>query len=429
MKTMCTNDLRGSTTHAAIALLVVVVAAACSLENQERPALSGPSELGLSISMTATPDQLPRDGSSQSVVTLTARDPQGRPVAGQRLTLSLPVNSPTGATLSATDVVTNEGGQVSVAVTAPAAGSLGNIAILAVPFGTDSNNASTRTIAITALPLNNTVPVPSFIFTPNGPEVGQVVTFDASGTQDEGRSCTDQCTFVWDFGTEGTATGRIVTHTFQAGGTIVVTLKVTDSANSVGVSERTISIVAPGPATVAFTVAPLSPIAGQTATFTSVTTPAANHRIVSFVWTWGDGASSTATASTIQHVYDQAGTYPVTLAVRDDLGQSASVTNGVIVGSGLTAVLTKSPATVAVGQTGFFDGSGSTSSTGTKIVTYLFDFGDGNSQSSSSSTAKHEYALAGSYIAKLTITDDKGRTASTTTVGAGAGFGNVTVTP
>jgi len=237
--------------------------------------------------MTASPDQLPRDGSSQSVVTLTARDPQGRPIAGQRLTLSLPVNSPAGAALSATEVVTNAGGQVSFAVTAPVAGSLGNISIFAVPLGTDSNNASTRTIAITALPLNSTLPVPSFIFTPNGPEVGQVVRFDASGTQDEGRSCTDQCTFEWDFGTEGTATGRIVTHTFQAGGSIVVTLKVTDGANSVGTSQRTIVIGAPGPATVAFSVAPLSPIAGQTATFTSLTTPAVNHRIVSFVWTWG----------------------------------------------------------------------------------------------------------------------------------------------
>jgi PKD repeat protein len=425
---MCINDLRELTTRAASALLVVVVAAACTLENQERPALSGPSELGLAISMTASPDQLPRDGSSQSVVTLTARDPQGRPVAGQRLTLSLPVNSPSGAALSATDVVTNAGGQVVFTVNAPIAGSLGNITIYAVPFGTDANNNSIRTIAIDALPQNSTVPVPSFIFTPNGPEVGQLVTFDASGTQDEGRPCTDQCTFAWDFGTEGTATGRIVTHTFQAGGSIVVTLKVTDSANTVGTSQRTISIVAPGPATVAFSVSPVSPIAGQTATFTSLTTPAVNHRIVSFVWTWGDGAASTTTASSIQHVYDQAKTYPVTLTVTDDLGQSATVTNAVVVGSGLTARLTQSPAgTLAVGQTVFFDASTSSSNTGTAITNYLFDFGDGTSQASSFPTAKHEYGATGTYTVKLTITDDRGRTASTTTVGAGNGAGNVTV--
>ncbi len=425
---MCINDLRGLTARAVVALLVFVGAAACSLENQDRPALSGPSELGLSISMTASPNQLPRDGSSQSVVTLTARDSQGRPVAGQRLTLSLPVNSPAGAALSATDVVTNAGGQVTFVVNAPVAGSLGNIAIYAVPFGTDANNNSIRTIAIDAIPQNSTVPVPSFIFTPNGPEIGQVVRFDASGTQDEGRSCTDQCTFEWDFGTEGTATGRVVNHTFQAGGSIVITLKVTDGANSVGTSQRTISIVAPGPATVAFSVSPVAPIAGQTATFTSLTTPAVNHRIVSFVWTWGDGASSTTAASTIQHVYDQARTYPVTLTVTDDLGQSATVTNAVVVGSGLTARLTQSPAgTINVGQTVFFDASTSTSSTGTTITNYLFDFGDGSSQSSSAPNAKHEYAAAGTYTVKLTITDEKGRTASTTTVGAGAGAGNVTV--
>ncbi len=424
---------------AGVALVVAVMGTtACSLDKQERPPLSGPSGLGLNVTMTASPDQLPRDGTSQSVVTLTVLDATGKPVANQRLTLSLPVNAPAGSALSATDVTTNANGQLTFAVTAPLPGSLGNIVILATPFGTDSNNAASRSIQITALPLNSTVPVASFTFTPNSPEVGQVVTFNASGTTDEGRNCTDQCTFVWDFGDEGKVSGRIATHTFLSGGNHLVILTVTDSAQSVGTSERTIAIGAPGPATVSFTVAPVSPIAGQTATFTATATPAANHRIVSFVWSWGDGsASQTTAASTIQHNFDLTGafprTFPVTLTVKDDLGQSATTTNAVVVTSGLAAVLTQSPTgSVPVGQTIFFDGSGSTSSTGTKITNYLFDFGDGNSQSSSFPAAKHEYAATGSYLVKLTITDEKGRTASTTTIGAGGaigGGGNITIVP
>src|SRR5689334_23030100 len=84
----------GAAIVAAAALL-----GACSLDKQQMPPLSGPSELALSLSMTATPDQLPRDGSSQSVVTITARGPQGQPLANQHVTVSLDVNAPQGATL------------------------------------------------------------------------------------------------------------------------------------------------------------------------------------------------------------------------------------------------------------------------------------------------------------------------------------------
>src|SRR5258705_300515 len=53
--------------------LAVVVAAtltsACGLEKQTQPSLIGPAQTGLAINLTATPDSLPRDGSSQEVVT------------------------------------------------------------------------------------------------------------------------------------------------------------------------------------------------------------------------------------------------------------------------------------------------------------------------------------------------------------------------
>jgi PKD repeat protein len=156
---------------------------------------------------------------------------------------------------------------------------------------------------------------------------------------------------------------------------------------------------------------------GQSATFdASASRASANHRIVSYTWAWGDGsADTTAVSPTTQHTYNNARTYSVTLTVRDDLGQSATVTHAVVVGNGLTAVLTRSPqGTVTLDQTVTFDGSQSSSSTGTQITNYLFDFGDGTSQSSSFNTAKHEYTVTGTYTAKLTITDERGQTASAT---------------
>jgi len=437
MKMHMLNCLRRTVALGALGL-AMIGAAACGLDNNKMPALSGPSTLGLSIAMTASPDQLPRDGSSQSVITLTARDAQGRVVAGQRLSLSLDLNAPQGASISQTEVTTGSGGQATFAVTAPTAGSLGDITILATPIGVDAGNATARAISIAAIPRNDSAPrFPTPPFTVScatinaacttDPEVGQVVTFDASGVTDEGTKC-NACTFRWNFGGEATATGQIVSYAFTAGGVYVVTLTVTDAGGLTATAQRNVTVSVAGPATVNFV--PPAPIAGQTATFISTSAAAPNHRIVSYTWSWGDGSANQTTAATsIQHTYDQAGTYPVTLTVRDDLGQSANVTKAVVVGSGLLPVFTQSPGTVSVGQTVFFDASGSSSATGTKITDYLFDFGDGTSQSSSFPTAKHEYTLPGAYVVRLTITDEKGRTASTTTVGAGAGFGNITVTP
>ena len=71
------------------ALLVPIAAAAmlatgCTLDKQEAPPLAGPSGYALSVTMTATPDVLPRDGNSSSVVQLIARGADGQPLAGQR---------------------------------------------------------------------------------------------------------------------------------------------------------------------------------------------------------------------------------------------------------------------------------------------------------------------------------------------------------
>ena len=61
-------------------LAVTAIAAGCTMKKQEAPPLTGPSELGTSISVTVTPDILAQDGSSQSLVTITARDSNGLPL-------------------------------------------------------------------------------------------------------------------------------------------------------------------------------------------------------------------------------------------------------------------------------------------------------------------------------------------------------------
>ena len=54
---------------------------------------------------------LPRDGSSQSTITVTARDAQGKPLAGQRVTLGC--RRPTAARCRPGDVVTGSDGRAT----------------------------------------------------------------------------------------------------------------------------------------------------------------------------------------------------------------------------------------------------------------------------------------------------------------------------
>lgn len=192
-----------------IAVLACLWAAGCAVEDGAGPAPTAPSEFGLSVTLIATPDQLPRDGRSQSVVTVTVRDAAGRPVSGQRMSVAA-----SAGTLSESEVVTGNEGRVSFALVAPASGTVGGAAVVqVVPFGTNADDAVPRTVSILLTGVSNrTLPTPSFSFTPSAPQANQAVRFDASATTDEGAVCLDACTYRWDFGNGSTGAGRVVSH-------------------------------------------------------------------------------------------------------------------------------------------------------------------------------------------------------------------------
>lgn len=394
--------------------IVAALLSACGLDKQTQPSLIGPSDTGQSIQMTAVPDQLPRDGSSQAVVTVLARDPRNQPIANQRLVLSLGGGTPTGATLSQTEVTTNLQGTATFSVSAPASGSMGNsILVVASPIGTNADNTNTRVMSISVNPSNATAPSAAFTFSPTSPDVGKTVTFDASTTTDEGAVC-NTCTFDWDFGDGSTGTGKVVAHAFGTGGSYTVTLTVVDS---VGTSStpvtHTVTVAATTiPTGVSVTSSPSPPIARQAATFTATATAAANHRIVSYQFSWGDGDNNSTSSPVIQHTYAQSGSYLITLTVRDDLNQSATGYTVVNVSSGLTAAFTLSKS----GTTITFDASTSSSQVASTIADYAWDFdNDGNYDTNGTSPiTAHDYGSNGTYRATLRITDNRGVTATST---------------
>ena len=129
--------------------------------------------------------------------------------------------------------------------------------------------------------------------------------------------------------------------------------------------------------------------------------------VTSYRWQFGDGRRGRG--PTASHNYQVAGTYLVTLTIRDAAGRTESVTRAVVVTAGTppTAVMSVSPTTANAGDTIFFNASGSRAAPGRTIASHRWDFGDGSS--GSGVTASHRYAAEGTYVVTLNVTDDRGQ--------------------
>ena len=396
-----------------VVALATSVWAGCSLENPGIPELTSPSGFSTAVTLTAFPDSLPRNGSAQSVVTVTMRDATNTPAGGQRLTVTASIG-----TLSQDEIVTDGDGHATFAFIAPPATTIGNsaqIQVVPVSEGTDTPLPRVLTITLTGVS-NSTIPTPAFTFTPTTPEKSASVRFDASTTTDEGVVCLDACTYSWNFGDGSTSTGRIVSHVYATPGSRTVTLTVTDGAGTTASTASTVTVANVAAPTVTLAVVPSPPLALQPATFTATATAATGHGISSFFWTWGDGNSQTTFEPTVIKTYAVVGTYVPTVRVTDDLGQIATASLQLtIVGSGVTASFTASPTNSTTANAVQFNGVASSAPAGATITSWAWDFGDGTAvETNTTATTSHTFALARIYVVRLTVTDSEGRTGTIT---------------
>jgi YD repeat-containing protein len=133
----------------------------------------------------------------------------------------------------------------------------------------------------------------------------------------------------------------------------------------------------------------------------------------------GDGTFETTTTSTkVTHSYASEGTYNVRLRVTDNGGASdlSAETLTIINNQPPTASFTITPESAIKNEAIAFNGSASKDPDGT-ISKYEWDF-DGNgtyeASSGSSPTTTHTYATPGNYSVGLKVTDNGGKTATTT---------------
>jgi PKD repeat protein len=273
---------------------------------------------------------------------------------------------------------------------------------LTVTSDTGVVSIASRTLTVsTTLPPN----AATFTISPTVPAINQDVFFNASTSIVIGGA------FAWDFGDGGTGSGVTVTHRYSRAGTFTVTLRVTNNVGQSAATSRAVSVAATSAQVVAnFTFSPTTPGINQDVFFNATASVPSN---ATFTWNFGDG--STGSGVTPTHRYSQAGTYSVTLTVTNDVGQSSTTARNVPVSATSTSIVADfsfSPTdpTISRGTNMvFFDATPSSPA----VTTWTWDFGDGSVSGTGQKTT-HTYLLPGTWVARLTVGDSAGRTATTT---------------
>jgi PKD repeat protein len=235
----------------------VVASAACTVHQTEAPSLAGPSELGRSLSIAASPDQLTQDGYSSSTISIVARDANAQPLSNVQLHLDTIIDNQIVdfGSLSARTVFTNSSGRATVTYTAPlappflAGGPSRVVSIGATPVGTNYSisNWSNRNVELLVTPPPAPVqgpgaPTAVVSYAPASPKVGTVVLFNAAGSFAEAGH--QIVSYFWDFG-DGQPQdehGNDASHVYQAAGTYYMVLGVVDDLGRIDSDIKTIVV-------------------------------------------------------------------------------------------------------------------------------------------------------------------------------------------
>ncbi len=162
-------------------------------------------------------------------------------------------------------------------------------------------------------------PAPVAVIDIPGPiTVGQPVQFSSQrSTAADGHSIV---TFQWDFGDGSGSNDANPVYTYSNPGDYTVTLTVIDDLGQKGESKAGVTVQAPAPP-VAVIGGPKSGQAGDTLAY-SGSDSQSSLPITRYDWDFGDGI--TAQGANVNHVYQNAGAYRITLTVTDEAGQQGS---------------------------------------------------------------------------------------------------------
>jgi len=283
----------------------------------------------------------------------------------------------------------------------------------------DGGATSVQTLTINVSEDSNIPPGAAFSADPVSGTAPLQVNFDGSASSDVDGSV---ASYAWNFGNGQNGSGATPPAvTYVLPGTYTATLTVTDNKGATGSVSRTITVnrppnQSPTAAVAATPTVGSAPLLVQLSSAGSVDPDGA---ISSYAWNFGNG--STSTNPNPSAVYNTPGTYPVSLTVTDNDGASAVKSTTITVNPPNVAPV---PAIVATPLSGsapmLVNVSGASSSDPDgSVVSYAWNFGNG--LTADGALASTTYTTPGSYVVRLTVTDNRGAVRSTTvTVVAGA---------
>lgn len=212
--------------------------------------------------------------------------------------------------------------------------------------------------------------------------------------------------YQWSFGNGNESVQQNPEVVYEDTRVYTVTLTVTDGSQ-VSNSTRTISVYAPP--SVNFSADQQIVCLSTPVNFTG-TTAGGDGGTIGFLWDFGDGSTSSG-SNLSPHVYQEAGTFTVSLTATNDYGCS-----DVAQKKNIIQVLPVPSATFSTDKSVLCLVSDpvqfTNNSTGPGTQTYLWDFGDGTG--STGTSPSHVYPAKGNYAVKLTVKSSNGCTAVAT---------------
>lgn len=270
--------------------------------------------------------------------------------------------------------------------------------LAALSFGVGATRSVQAQTTTCAQPTASMMTVPycaSISATPTPGQSGQPTTFKANVVGLPTGTDPASLVYIWSFG-DGSSpgSGQTVMHTYAAANTYQVQVVVTGASQPTTGSLQYTVIQG-------LTLAAITPTTGQInqpITFTA--TPATGTTFpadTTFTWNFGDGTS--ATGATVQHSYNTASTFTVTVtATSASTGQAGSQTAQVVI-SGQSNLTITGPTTGQTGSSLVFSVSGS--GLVPSDAQYSWNFGD-NTTAQTGMTVNHTFTAPGTYTVKVT---------------------------
>jgi len=278
----------------------------------------------------------------------------------------------------------------------------------------DQTDSDTVTVTVNDI----TPPVAVAVADPDDPLLGELVTLDGSDSSDNSGIIVS---YVWTFSDGGVAvslSGESVDYTFSEPGEYVITLTVTDSGDNTDTDIITVTVTDNEDPVADAGPDQTGVVAGTEVTLDGSNSTDNSGTIESYTWTFTDENAVELSGVSPSYVFDNVGTYNITLTVEDPSGNSDTDEVVVTVVAPNSAPVADAGAdqTVSVGETVTLSAIGSTDSDG-MIVNYTWTFmHDGELVTLTGMEVEFEFEVADTYEVTLTVTDDEGASDTDTVI-------------